>query len=120
MQTKKWIGLFLVFGLLVATQSFADDSGTPGVHILGGKATGDHHSLVIYYEAQAQAAKSKAQDWDFAADYYEKFPSAFTGKMTAAEHVAHLRAVAEDFRKEAQRAQEQASKHHSLMRKDIF
>jgi hypothetical protein len=59
--------------------------------------------------------KTKAQDWDFQADYYQKFPSAYSGKSTVAEHVTRLCAVAEDVRKDAKCSEELAAKHRSLM-----
>lgn len=116
MSTVKLMFAFMVFGLLIANQSFA--GGHPNIESMGGKAIGDHHQLSMYYDEQAQNAKSKAQDWEFAADYYQKFPGEFTGKgMTAAEHVAHCRAIAEDFRKAEQQNRELAAKHRELMRK---
>lgn len=105
----------MVFGLLIAAQSFAG----PGAVESMGKAPGDHHSLAIYYEEQAQMNKSKAADWEFAATYYEKFPGEVSGKMTAAEHVAHCRSIAEDFKKLEQQNRELAAKHRELMRKDL-
>ncbi len=116
MSTVKLMFAFMVVGLLMANQSFA--GGTPNIESMGGKAVGDHHQLTMYYDEQAQIAKSKAQDWEFAADYYEKFPGEFTGKgMTASEHIAHCRAIAEDFKKAEQQNRELAAKHRSLMRK---
>jgi len=50
--------------------------------------------------------KPKAQDWDFQSDYCQKFPSAYSGKSTVAEHVVRLWADAEDFRKDAKRNEE--------------
>lgn len=110
---------FLVFGSFATSQSFAGDHGKPDITEKS-KGGGDHHSMMMYYEEQEQVAKSKARDWEFAAEYYEKFPAAFTGKMTAAEHVAHCRAIAEDFKKDAERYSGLADKHRSLMRKDVM
>lgn len=109
----------VVFGSFAATQSFAGGHGDP--HITDkSKGAGDHHDMMMYYEEQEQTAKSKAKDWEFAADYYEKFPAAFTGKMSVSEHVAHCRSIAEEFKKDAQRYGELAEKHRSLMRKDFM
>jgi hypothetical protein len=116
MGTIKLVFAFMVLGLLIANQSFA--GGHPNIESMGGKAVGDHHQLTMYYDEQAQNAKSKAQDWEFAADYYAKFPGEFPGKtMTAAEHVAHCRSIAEDFKKQEADYRELAAKHRSLMRK---
>ena len=116
MGTIRLMVAFMVLGLLIANQSFA--GGHPNIESMGGKAVGDHHQLAMYYDEQAQISKSKAQDWEFAADYYEKFPEMFAGKgESAAEHVAHCRAIAEDFKKAEQQNRELAAKHRSLMRK---
>jgi hypothetical protein len=112
------VAFFMVVGLLIANQSFA--GGHPNIDGLGGKAVGDHHQLAMYYDEQAQIAKSKALDWEFAADYYEKFPGAFSGKMTAAEHVAHCRSIAEEFKKQEANYRELSAKHRALMRKDLM
>lgn len=112
------LALVLV-GSFTATQSFAGTHGEP--HITDkSKGAKDHHEMMMYYEEQAELAKSKARDWDFAADYYEKFPGEVVGKMTPAEHVAHCRSIAEEFNKDAKRFSEMADKHRSLMRKDVM
>lgn len=116
MRTVKLVGACAVLGLLIANQSFA--GGHPNIESMGGKAVGDHYSLATYYDEQAQMNKTKAQDWEFAADYYERFPGDFSGKgMSVAEHVAHCRAIAEDFKKAEQQNRELAAKHRALMRK---
>lgn len=109
-----WTCAFLVLGLLVAPQSFADHGDPEGII---GKAGGDHFSLANYYEEQAQIHKTKAENWEFAADYYKRFPGEFTGKMTADEHIAHCRSIAEDFRKAEKEDRALAAKHRDMMRK---
>ncbi|MBX3330778.1 MAG: hypothetical protein KF722_10285 [Nitrospira sp.] len=109
------MGGILVCGLLMAGQSFAGPGAVESI----GKAQGDHHSLAVYYEEQAQINKTKAADWEFAATYYEKFPGEVSGKMSAAEHIAHCRSVSEDFKKLEQQNRELAAKHRELMRKDF-
>ena len=106
--TVKWTGAFLVLGLLVAMQTFAQ---TPA-----GTMSGDHMQLAMYYEQQAQDMKAKAQMWEFAGEYYEKFPAEVSGKMTASEHIAHCKAIAADFRKAMKDNQELASKHRAMIR----
>ena len=90
------------------------------IESLPSKGAIDHHSLAMYYEEQARLNKTKAQDWDFQADYDKKFPSAYSGKSTEAEHVACLCAVAEDFRQDAKRNEALAAQQRSLMRKDVI
>ena len=105
----KWTCAFLVLGLLVAMQSIAQ---TPE-----GTMAGDHMKLSMYYEQQAQDMKVKAQNWEFAAEYYEKFPAEVSGKMTASEHIAHCKATAADFRKSMKDNLDLAAKHRDLIRK---
>jgi hypothetical protein len=112
MSQTQWIGVFMVLGLLVAAQSFA---GQASIETLPSRGVTDPHSLAMYDEEQAQLNKIKAQFWDFQADYYQKFPSAYSGKSTVTEHVVRLCAIAEDFRKDAKCNEELAAKHRSLM-----
>ena len=114
MRKMTYACVLVVLGFLVATQSFASD-----LEGKLGKATGDHFALSSYYDEHAQIAKSKAENWDFAADYYQKFPGEVSGKMTAAEHIAHLRSVAEDLRKDEQHYRDMARKHRKMTRVDV-
>ena len=70
MAQTQWVGVFMVLGLLVATQSLA---GQPSIESLPSKGATDHHSLAMYYEEQAQLNKTKTQDWDFQVDYEKSF-----------------------------------------------
>jgi len=114
MRTFTWLGALLFITLLLATQSEA--GGHPK---LADTATSDHHDLAMYYEEEAQKNKSKALDWEFAADYFEKFPDTYTGKMKVSEHIASLREAAADFRKTAEKDQQLASKHRAMMRQGV-
>lgn len=108
----KWTCAFLVLGLLVTMQSFADEISMPA-----GNMAGDHMQLMMYYDHMAKDLKAKAEHWEFAAEYYEKFPAKNIEGMTASEHIAHTRAIAADFRKEMKENMELATKHRDLMRK---
>jgi len=114
----KWTCAFLVLGFLIATHSLA--AQPPAIESRDGKPAGNHFSLWQYYEQQAQLNESKAQKWDFVADYYEKFPAAFAGKMSIKDHIAQCRAIAEDLRMAANKDHELASQHFSMMRKDVI
>lgn len=108
----KWVCAFLGLGLLIATQSFA---GQPLEKLI---EKGDHRGLAMYYAEEAKDLKAKAEQWEFAAEYYEKFPGAFEGDSSkTTEHIMHLRAIAEDFRKAAHEARDLANEHHTLIRK---
>ena len=108
----KWTCAFLVLGLLVAMQSFADEIAMPT-----GSMAGDHMQMMMYYDHMAKDLKAKADQWEFAAEYYEKFPAEVSGNMTAAEHIAHCKAIAADFRKAMKENQALAAKHNELTRK---
>jgi hypothetical protein len=114
MRILTWFASLLFLGLILGTQSYAGGHPT-----IADKGTSDHHDLAMYYEEEAQKNKTKALDWEFAADYFEKFPDAYTGKMKVSEHVASLREAAADFRKTAEKDQELASKHRALMRRGV-
>jgi hypothetical protein len=69
-----------------------------------------HFTLALQYEDLAQLNKSKADNWEFMADYYEKFPKDYNDtSMSLKEHITHLRAIASDFRRVDE-------KHHYLAR----
>jgi hypothetical protein len=104
----------LIVGLLVSTQSFAKHPLEGKI----GKGPVDHRVLAMQYEEEADANKAKAESWEFAAEYYEKFPEAFSdSKMTVAEHVDNLRSVAEQYRMAEQKDRELAAKHRALIRR---
>ena len=108
----KWVCAFLGLSLLISTQSFA---GHPLEKLID---KGDHQGLAAHYAEEAKDFKAKAEQWEFAAEYYEKFPGAFEGDSSkVSEHIAHLRAIAEDFRKAAHEARDLANQHRSQVRK---
>lgn len=108
----KWVCAFLSLGLLIATQSFA---GHPLESLID---KGDHQGLAALYAQEAKDLKAKAEQWEFTAEYYEKFPGAFEGgSANVSEHITHLRAIAEDFRKAAHEVRDLANRHRSQVRK---
>ena len=112
MRSVNLICALMILGLLVAAQSFA---GHPIEKMID---KGDHRALAEHYDLEAKDFKTKADQWEFAAEYYEKFPGAFDGdssKVTG--HITHLRNIAEDFRKSSHEARDLANEHRSLMRK---
>jgi len=92
----------------------------PPIEGSGGKPADSHYSLWRYYERQAQLNDTRAQTWDFIAEYYEKFPSAFSGNLNVEDHIAHCRAIAEDYKMAANQDAEWASEQRSMMRRDVF
>ena len=88
MRTVKWTGAFLVLGLLVAMHSFAGSKDIP--EGITDKNIRTHFEVALHYEEQAQANKSKADNWELMADLYEKFPKEYNPQtITAKETIAH-------------------------------
>ena len=115
MRTVKWTGAFLVLGLLVAMHSFAGSKDIP--EGITDKNIRTHFEVALHYEEQAQANKSKADNWEFMADYYEKFPKEYNETtIPVKEHIAHLRAIAADFKKAEEHDRALAAKHRALSR----
>ena len=107
---------FVVLGLFTAMHTFASSSDVPADSQLpGGVRT--HFTLAVQYEELAQINKSKADNWEFMADYYEKFPKEYHDtSMPLKEHIAQLRAIAADFRKTEEQDRILAKKHHYMAR----
>src|ERR1041384_4164256 len=106
---------FLALGLVVAMQSFAASADVPEGVVPGGVKT--HFTVALQYEELAQINKSKADNWEFMADYIEKFPKEYHDpSVTLKEHIAQLRAIAADFRKTEEEDQALAKKHRGLAR----
>lgn len=115
MQRIMWVCVFVILGLLAAPQSFARTHPLEGQ--LGHGET-DHRVLAMMFDEEAEANKAKAENWEFIADYYEKFPSEFSGtKMTVTEHIAHCRSIADDYRKAEKYNRDLAAKHRQFIRR---
>ncbi len=105
----------MVLGLLFSTQGFAGSKDIP--EGITDKNIRTHFEIALHYEEQAQANKSKADNWEFMADYFEKFPKEYTETtMPVKEHIAHLRAIAADFKKAEEHDRALAAKHRALSR----
>ena len=118
MRRIQYICAFLILGVLATVQSFAGTTDIPESQLPGGVKT--HFTLALYYEELAQINKSKAEHWEFMADYYEKFPKEYHGtSIPLKEHISQLRAIAVDFRKAEDQARETAKEHHYQARHGI-
>jgi hypothetical protein len=124
MFAMKWAGAFLLSGLLLATPSLAGRAsvlqGMPVTPASDVQSPTDHYSLAVYYEEQAQRDRSKADEWDFLANYHETFPEEFHGTSPVIDYVARCRAMAEDYRNLEKWHHKLAVKHTNLMRKDVI
>ena len=103
----KWASAFMVFGLLVAMQSFAATS------VEGMIDKNDHRGLANYYEQQANELQGKAKHWEHTAEVYEKHSDPKT-KADSDQHAAHCRAIAQSYAKAADEAGALAREHGKL------
>ena len=96
-------------------QTFAASGESPEGVVPGGVKT--HFTVALQYEELAQINKSKADKWEFMADYIETFPKEYHDpSVTLKEHIAQLRAIAADFRKTEEQDRALANQHHYLAR----
>lgn len=73
----------------------------------------DHPRLANYYADQAQELREKAKQWEFTAEFYEKHPEPDT-KADTAQHAAHCRTIAQNYRKAADEADALATEHRAM------
>ncbi|MDF0665465.1 MAG: hypothetical protein P0119_05230 [Nitrospira sp.] len=112
MMIGKWTCVCLALGFLMSVPALASDDLEAMIK------AGDHRKLEMYYREEAQNLKTKADRWEFIAEYYEKFPQDFAGDpATVQMHINNVRAMAEDYRKASHEARDLARRHSSLMRK---
>ena len=103
----RWVLAFMVLGLLVATQSFAETSEQKMI------SKSDHEGLAKYYDQQARDLREKAKQWEFTAEFYEKHPDP-EAKNDSVQHAAHSRTIAQEYRKAADEAVALAREHRSI------
>lgn len=104
---------FVALGLLLGMQALAGPNDFADNQFPGRMKT--HLAFALQYEELAQSNKSKADNWEFIADYFEKFPKEYRDPSTPVkEHIAQLRAVAAEYRKTEELDRELAKKHHSM------
>ena len=73
----------------------------------------DHNGLASYYSQQAQELREKAKQWEFTAEYYDKHVEP-QGNADSAQHAAHCRAIAQDYKKAAEEADALAQEHRAM------
>jgi len=112
MKMRKWTYVFLALSVLMTMPVFAADDLEALIK------AGDHRKLEMYYLEEAKGLKAKADQWEFVAEYYEKFPQEYSGDPeTVHKHIVNVRAIADDYRKAMHEARDLAARHHSLIRK---
>lgn len=112
MKMGKQTCLFLTLSCLMSMPAFAAEDIQSLIQ------AGDHRKLEMHYLEEAKNLKAKADQWEFVAEYYEKFPQEYSGDSeTVHKHIVNLRAMADDYRKAMHEARDLAARHHSLIRK---
>ncbi len=112
MMIGKWTCVCLALGFLMSVPALASDDLEAMIK------AGDHRKLEMYYREEAQNLKTKADRWEFIAEYYEKFPQEYAGDpATVHMHIVNVRAIAEDYRKASHEARDLAARHNALIRR---
>lgn len=107
MRQRKWVLMFLGLGLAMLLQGCVETSTQRMI------SANDHNGLANYYTQQAQELREKAKQWEFTAEYYDKH-SEPQGKADSAQHAAHCRAIAQDYKKAADEADALAQEHRAM------
>jgi hypothetical protein len=109
MLNRGLLSALLILGLGVLSLTYAAESSpVPSIN------QNDHSALVTYYSHQAQDLREKGKHWDMIAEAYEKHQEP-GGKMSSAEHAAHCRTIAKDYRQAADEADALASEHRAKL-----
>lgn len=98
---------FCAVGLVLLLQGCAETSTQRMID------ANDHVGLANYYARQAQELRDKAKGWKMTAEYYEKHSEPH-GKTEPKQHAAHCRAIAQNYMKAADEADELAREHRAM------
>ena len=107
MRERKKILFLAGLGLVMLMQGCAETSTQRMI------SANDHNGLANYYNQQAQELREKAKQWEFTAEYYDKHVEP-QGKADSAQHAAHCRAIAQDYKKAAEEADALAQEHRAM------
>ena len=107
---NRWLLVGTMF-LFLGVASHASAAGTSPLESIN---KSDHSALVTYYSEQAKELQDNAKHWDMIAETYEKHQEP-AGKASSAEHAAHCRSIAKDYRQAAQEADALAREHRSML-----
>lgn len=99
----------MLFALGVVSHAYASEkSAVPSIN------KNDHSALVTYCSEQAKALRENATHWDIIADVYEKHQEP-AGNTSPAQHAAHCKSIAKDYRHGADEADALASEHRAML-----
>ena len=105
MMNSQWSAMLFAVGLVL--QGCAETSTQRMIN------ANDHAGLANYYSEQVQELREKAKRWEMTAEIYDRH-SAPHGKTEPERHAAHCRAVAQNFLKAADEADELAREHREM------
>lgn len=108
MMHRALLVVFVLLVLGVSAQAWAENSPVAAIN------SNDHSALVTYFSSQAKELHEKAKHWEVIAEAYEKHQEP-VGKMSAAEHAAHCRAIAKDYHHAANQAEALAIEHRGKL-----
>lgn len=112
MFNMRLVSITLAFGLAVLLQGCM---GTIPERMI---KEHDHPGLAMLYAQEAKELREKARQWEFMAEYYEKHSEPH-GKTEPAQHAAHCRAIAQNYKKAADEADALASEHRAMHPRDM-
>lgn len=101
------VSMVSAVGLVLVLQGCADTSTQRMIN------ANDHNGLATYYAQQAQELREKAKAWEMTAEFYEKHSEPH-GKTEPKQHAAHCRAIAQNYTKSADEADELAREHRGM------
>ncbi len=107
MLNGRWASMIFAIGLLLVLQGCVEASVQRMIN------ANDHNGLAGYYAQQAQELRVKAKAWEMAAESYEKHSEPH-GKTEPKQHAAHCRAIARNYLKAADEADELAGEHRAM------
>jgi len=107
MLSARLVSVVFAVGLVLMLQGCAETSTQRMIN------ANDHNGLANYYAQQAQELREKAKQWEFTAEYYDKHSEPH-GKTEPAQHAAHCRAIAQNYKKAADEAEALAQEHRAM------
>jgi hypothetical protein len=107
MLNGRWVLMISAVGLLLVLYGCVETSVQQMIN------ANDHDGLAAYYAEQTLELRAKAKAWELAAESYEKHSEPH-GKTEPKQHAAHCRAIARNYVKAADEADELAREHHAM------
>ena len=107
MLNGRGVSMLFAFGFLLVLQGCAETSTQRMIN------ANEHVGLANYYTQQAKELRDKAKQWEFTAEHYDRHSEPH-GKTEPTQHAAHCRAIAQNYMKAADEADELAREHRAM------